>query len=93
MPLVAPTKGLVAVRRSRGIRSFSKVSMEMTLRPVPPSMRVLETATPLIVGVQMRGRAPTMLVDLGWSPMSKSILCWDHSRALGALLLVLDAIT
>ena len=45
-------------------------STEMTLRPAPPSMSVLETAILLMVGVQTNGMVPTVEVDLGWSSES-----------------------
>src|SRR4051812_43018374 len=44
-----------------------KVSTESTLRPAPPSTRVLVTATWQMVGVHNRGSAPEPVELAGWS--------------------------
>src|SRR4051812_11177859 len=44
-----------------------KVSTESTLRPAPPSTRVLVTATWQMVGVHNRGSAPETAKLVGWS--------------------------
>jgi hypothetical protein len=44
----------------------------------PPLMRVRLTAMLLIVGVHKRRIVPTVLVEIGWSSSSKSILLEDH---------------
>ena len=49
----------------------AEVSMESTLRPAPPSMRVLVTATLQMVGVQSIGSIPEPAVDPGWSSEPK----------------------
>lgn len=41
------------------------------MRPAPPLMRVLVTATLQMMGVQSIGSAPEPAVDIGWSPESK----------------------
>ena len=83
-PLVTPVKGLEGMSQSYGTWSISNVSTEMTFRPAPPSMRVLLTAMLLMVGVQTRGRVPTVLVDLGWSLASKAMVYCGHLRGWDA---------
>ena len=65
VPVVTPVKGLVGMRRSYGTCIWSNIVMERTLRPAPPSISVLETATLLMVGVQTSGTRPTILVVEG----------------------------
>lgn len=55
--------------------------MAITLRPAPPSMRALVTAT-LLIGVHNMGSAPAAAVDLGWSLESKVMAYCDHLRGL-----------
>jgi hypothetical protein len=63
-PSVTPKNGRVGISRWYGNCIFSKTSMEMMLRPAPPSMRVRLTVMLLIVGVHKRGIVPMALMDI-----------------------------
>jgi hypothetical protein len=69
-PLTTPEKGLVGKSWSYGTWSRSKVSTERTFRPAAPSMRVLVTATLLMVGVHSMGRTPAAIMVSGSAPRS-----------------------
>ena len=62
-PPPTPEKGLVGRSRPGGTCSRPNASVESTLRPAPPSARVLVTATLQMVGVQSNGA----LLFLPWS--------------------------
>ena len=60
-PAPTPEKGLLGWSRSSGTWRRLKASTESTLRPAPPSMRVLVTATWQMVGVHNIGSAPELM--------------------------------
>src|SRR3954462_5930799 len=62
----------------------SKVSTESTLRPAPPSTRVLVTATWQMVGVHNRGSAPEPAKLAGWSSELKVRPTSRAARSVGA---------
>ena len=61
-PAPTPEKGLLGWSRSSGTWRRLKASTESMLRSVPPSMRVLVTATWQMVGVHSIGSAPKQAV-------------------------------
>src|SRR4051812_34261183 len=66
-PPPTPEKDRLGCSRSRGMQRRLKASTESTLRPAPPSTRVLVTATWQMVGVHNRGSAPEPAELAGWS--------------------------
>ena len=59
--------------------------MESKLRPAPPSMRVLVTATLQMVGVQSIGSMPEPVVVTGWSSELKVRSASGAAQPGGAL--------
>ena len=70
-----------------------KASTESTLRPAPPSMRVLVTATWQMVGVHSMGSAPKQAELEGWSSELKLRPVSGAARSRGAPCRVEAALT
>src|SRR3954471_18098970 len=83
-PPPTPEKDRLGCSRSRGMQRRLKVSTESTLRPTPPSTRVLVTATWQMVGVHNRGSAPEPAKLAGWSSELKVRPTSCAARSVGA---------
>ena len=80
LPLT-PEKGLLGWSHSGGTWRRLKASTEITLRPAPPFMRVLVTATWQMVGVHNIGIAPEQAELEGWSSELKASLACGSGRS------------
>src|SRR3954470_10880137 len=83
-PPPTPEKDRLGCSRSRGMHRRLKASTESTLRPAPPSTRVLVTATWQMVGVHNRGSAPEPAKLAGWSSELKARPTSRAARSGGA---------
>ena len=68
----------------QGMQRRLKASTESMLRPAPPSMRVLVTATWQMVGVHSMGSAPEQAELEGWSSELKASRAYGSDRSHGA---------
>ena len=79
-----PEKGRLGCNRSRDKQRRLKASTESTLRPAPPSIRVLVTANWQMVGVHSMGSAPEPAELEGWSSGLKLRPVSGAARSRGA---------